>query len=541
MDIVAVALVLCVLLLVGGLAWSLVRQGALRSQLALAAAQSGGGAEVQAARDALARERDTLLAEQKATATALGEARAQVEGERRLLAQARQDGDALRGAEAAARQQAEQARTELARAHARVEALERACGEHEAQRAQLGRQLEALHAQVAELTGQAHKARAEHDAALQRCAQVEAFLHEAQGKLDAAFRDAASKVFDEKAVLLEQRIQAAGEVSKQGLDATLKPFAEHVGQLKARIEQVNVEQARERGELRGKIDELANLNRGMAETTDRLTQALKGNAKVRGDWGELMLDTVLKSSGLVEGMNYEKQAGTRDEDGALQRPDVIVKLPDHRKVVVDSKVNLVAWSDHVGASTPEQADAALLSHAAALRRHVLDLAAKNYPRTLGEDALEVTVLFVPIEGALAAALATDPTLQEDAMKRNVALASPNTLMAMLRLVDRLWTRDRITRQVKDIRELAQSLVDSVVLFKERFDAVGASLAKAKDQYEGAAKTLDEGNQSIYRRAGRLAEISGRGKKALPAELQVASDVPQLGLLGEAWAEPVEVE
>jgi len=342
-------------------------------------------------------------------------------------------------------------------------------------------------------------------------------------------------------VLLEQRIQAAGEVSKQGLDATLKPFAEHVGQLKARIEQVNVEQARERGELRGKIDELANLNRGMAETTDRLTQALKGNAKVRGDWGELMLDTVLKSSGLVEGMNYEKQAGTRDEDGALQRPDVIVKLPDHRKVVVDSKVNLVAWSDHVGASTPEQADAALLSHAAALRRHVLDLAAKNYPRTLGEDALEVTVLFVPIEGALAAALATDPTLQEDAMKRNVALASPNTLMAMLRLVDRLWTRDRITRQVKDIRELAQSLVDSVVLFKERFDAVGASLAKAKDQYEGAAKTLDEGNQSIYRRAGRLAEISGRGKKALPAELQVASDVPQLGLLGEAWAEPVEVE
>lgn len=539
MQPILVVAVVC-LGLAAALIWSLVKLGSLKGQLATAAAQGARASEAEQSRATLSAERDRLARElaDLRTDTARESSRLVTEAEalRKSLEEAQQARETAVQATKVADAELARCTETLAVVTAKKEALEATCAEHARARTQQEARLDELNRQLAVLNADVAKAQAECHAARQRCEETEAFLKSAQEKMNATFREAASKVFDEKAIALERRIQAAGEMNKQGLDATLKPFAEKVGTLQQRLDQVNAEQSRDRAELRGKIDELASLNRGMADTTTALTRALKGNAKVRGDWGELMLDTVLKSSGLVEGLNYDKQESARDEDGSMHRPDVLIRLPDERKVIIDAKVNLVAWAKYVEAETAEDMQASQLEHTAALRRHVLDLAAKNYPKQFGGSALETTVMFVPIEGALAAALATDPSLQEEAMQKGIALASPNTLMAMLRLVDRIWARERITRDVDAIRKLAQDLVDSVVLFKERFDKAGDALKKAHDQHEAAARSLDAGTQSIYRRSQRLAEIAGKGKKDLPEELKSGSDSQELGVLGEALME-----
>jgi DNA recombination protein RmuC len=362
--------------------------------------------------------------------------------------------------------------------------------------------------------------------------QVQAFLKEAESKLGSAFLQAASKVFDEKAVALEQRISAVSEASKQGLDTTLKPFAEKVTHLQGRIEAINTEQTKDRAELQGKIQELANLNREMASSTHALTKALKGNAQVRGAWGEMILDTVLKASGLQEGLSYVRQPTTHDEeDGKRRRPDVVVTLPGGKQLVVDSKVNLVDWADYNNAATPEEAQEALIRHTAALRKHVLDLADKNYPALLGSDTLEVTILFVPIEGALGAALSLNPSLQEEALKKRICFASPNTLMAMLRVVERLWTRDTLQKQIGTIADEAGKVLDALILFKDRFGAVEAAIRSTQDKFDAAKTSLTESPQSLMNRAQRLVAAGAKGKKAIPEELQpptVDEVVPLLG-------------
>lgn len=365
----------------------------------------------------------------------------------------------------------------------------------------------------------------------EKCRHFESFLCEAEQKLGAAFVQAASKVFDEKSVALEQRIQAAGEIGKQGLDATLKPFAEKVSALQARIETINTEQTKDRSELQGRINELASLNRDMASSTQALTRALKGNAQVRGAWGEMILETVLRASGLQEGTNYTRQQTTEnDEDGKRLRPDVVITLPDGKQLVVDSKVNLIDWAEYNGAECQDLAQQCLLRHTAAVRKHVLDLASKNYPGSLGDNALEVTILFVPIEGALAAALATNPSLQDEAFRRQICFASPNTLMAMLRVVERLWTRDTLQKQIGTIADQAGKVLDALILFDDRFKDAETALKATQGKFEKARTALSLSDRSVMRRAEKLVQAGAKGKKAIPEILQPPTLSDSLPLL-----------
>lgn len=358
------------------------------------------------------------------------------------------------------------------------------------------------------------------DAALEAVEQTKAFLATAEAQMRTAFTEAASKVFDEKSVVLDQRIKASADASKEGLETTLKPFAEKVATFQAKVEQLGSEQAKEHATLVGTISELKGLNQNMATATEALTRALKGNSKARGDWGELILDTVLKASGLVEGSNYISQVHTVDEDsGQRMRPDVVVTLPDKRKIVVDSKVNLIAWSDAQNADSFEDQQEALVRHTAALRAHVRDLADKNYPRAMGAETLDLTVLFVPIEGALSSALSISPDLQTEAFNKRVVFASPNTLMAMLRVVERLWTRDKLQQQVSTIGEEAAKLLDSLTGFIEDFESIDERLKKAGDAYSKAKNRLNESPQSVVARARRLVGAGAKGKKALHESLK----------------------
>jgi DNA recombination protein RmuC len=403
---------------------------------------------------------------------------------------------------------------------AQLEASRARLADVNAESAALASQLEAARQQAARLSAELASAQAEFRAASAAHAETKAFLEDAQARLRTAFAEVASKLFDEKSLVLDQRIKESGEASKLGLEGALKPFAAQLGQFQSRIEQIRADQARDQATLVGTIGELKTLNQSMAASTDGLAKALKGNAKTRGDWGEMILDTVLKASGLEEGVNYTRQGSSRDEEsGRLARPDVVVNLPDGRQLVVDSKVNLVAWAEANDAESIEAQQDALIRHTAALRTHVRDLCERNYPKALGANALDLTVLFVPIEGALSSALSMHADLQGEAFGKRVVFASPNTLMAMLSVVNRLWTRDRLQRQVGVIGEEAGKVLDALTNFIDEFDDIEKRLRQVSDSYQKARRRLTESDQSVVARARRLVEAGARGKRALHAQLE----------------------
>lgn len=345
-------------------------------------------------------------------------------------------------------------------------------------------------------------------------------------------------MFDDKSMSLEQKISASADASKAGLQTTLQPFAESIAQFQQRLEAITSENTKARSELSGKIDALSNLNQNMVAAADSLTKALKGNAKARGDWGEMMLDSVLAASGLKEGINYLRQPSERDEEsGGRQRPDVVVTLPDARKVIVDSKVNLLAWWDAVNTDDPALENAALQRHVAAMRKHVSELASSNYPALYPGEALQITIAFVPIESALSKALELSPDLQQEAFRRGIAFATPNTLMAMLQVVERLWMRDTLQKQIATIGDEAGKLLDSVSSFLTEFKEIEQSFDSADKKLKQARMRLETSPQSVLARARRLVNAGVRGKRKLHASLSARAEGEEaLPLLSDAVAD-----
>lgn len=372
-------------------------------------------------------------------------------------------------------------------------------------------------------------------------AEIKAFLTEMQSRLSAAFGDLATKAIEVRAQTFEKNIQVAQAQSRSEIDAILKPFSERLTEFRQRVDTLYGDEAKERATLLGAVTELKSLNQTMATEAAALTRALKGSAKVRGDWGELMLEGVLSGSGLEEGTHYNRQKSAIDDSGSRLQPDVVVKLPDGRSVVVDSKVSLIAWQEAMNAQTPEEQQEALRRHAVSVRQHMRDLSEKNYPKALGSDALELTIAFIPIEGALSAALGTDGALQSEAFDRRIAFASPNTLMALLRVVERLWTRDKIQRQAIEISEAGGRVLDALSRFLSDFDTVGKRLGEATAAFSDARRTLSDSQQAVIPRARRLAELGSRGKKALPAELSPTEVVPIVPVAREASSDTVQIQ
>ena len=465
--------------------------------------QGAAPAALQALRD----ERDRLAAElerERASASALGAEVARLNERSAGIPRLEQERDEARSASQAATDATHRAQAALSARESELAAVSVRLREAEQQLAQLRLQLDALGREHAEAS--AHLRHSE-----QANQQLREFIEDAKKNLSGAFAELAGKTFDERA-------QRASQDSKGQLETLLKPFSEQLHQFQEKVGSLYRDEAKERNELVGAVNALKTLNENMASSADALTRALKGSAKVRGDWGELMLESVLRSSGLEEGAHFERQRTSTDDDGRRLRPDVVIRLPGDRRIVVDSKVNLVAWEEAMNAETPEAQQDAMRRHAVALRQHVKDLADRNYPRAVGESALDVTVAFVPIEGALSAALGFDGALQSEAFGKGVVFASPNTLMAVLRVVDRLWTREKLQKQAAEISRTGGLLLDSVINFLADFASVGTGLDDAAKAYRAARDRLEESSHAVIPRARRLAELGVKGKKKIPAEL-----------------------
>lgn len=372
----------------------------------------------------------------------------------------------------------------------------------------LGDRLSALQVQQA-------KSEAALESATQLKADASAFFNEAEIRLSRT----AVQALSEKG----QELQAQ---SRSDLSLLLTPFAERITAFQARAEQLYGDEAAQRLNLAGVVQQMVTNQQRVAEDYTSFARAMKGNPKARGDWGELVLEGVLQCAGLEKGANYLSQESTTDPDtGERVKPDIIIKFPDSRHVVVDSKLNLLAWHDAMNCEDedPEGYKEAMGRHVEAVRAHVKELSEKNYPKAVGSSALEGSIAFFAIESALAGALRADPSLLPYALARGVMLASPNTLMAVLVVTERLWKRDKLTRTAKELSDAGGRVLDAVIRFLEDFEAVGKKLGDASQAYEAARHSLQT-SHGVIPRTQKLVGLGVKGKRSLPEQLEL-DEVP----------------
>nr|MBO2509059.1 DNA recombination protein RmuC [Gammaproteobacteria bacterium] len=349
-------------------------------------------------------------------------------------------------------------------------------------------------------------------------------LQGARDELRAQFAELAGKIFDER----EQRF---AETSQQRLGQLLDPLRERIQAFEKRVEESYQQEARERFSLARELERLQLLNQRLSDEATNLTRALQGQ-KIQGNWGELVLERVLEHAGLEKGREYQTQVSLRSSEGERFQPDVLIRLPGDKQVVVDAKVSLTAYQQLIAAGDEQQRQSALKQHVQSLRNHLKGLSVKDYQRLEGLHSLDFVLLFVPIEAAFAAALQADPELFREAFERNVVIVSPTTLLATLRVIDSLWRQERQSQNAREIAERAGALYDKFVAFVADLDEMGSRLQQLDKAYAAARNKLVEGRGNLVGRVENLKLLGARASKSLPAELLERAAVPLLDDTGD---------
>ena len=331
-----------------------------------------------------------------------------------------------------------------------------------------------------------------------------------------AFKELATNILEEKSKLFK-------ESNEQRLGEILAPFKENLQGLQKKIEDCYTGEVSEVKSLRQSLKELTELNTTISREARELTDALRGNSKVQGDWGEMILRQILEKSGLEEGVNFTMQATTNTdgtkivgEENNLLRPDVIFHLPEGKNIVIDSKVSLTAYVNYVNATTEEERNVSLSAHLASVNAHIKELTAKQYQRYV-KDAADFVMMFIPNEGAYMAALNADPALWERAYQQHIVVISPTHLISVLKLMYQLWTRDKQTKNALLIAEETGKLYDKLCGFVSDFEAVGSSLEKARKNYEDAFGKLSTGRGNLIKKAEDIKALGVKTSKQLSIE------------------------
>ncbi len=349
---------------------------------------------------------------------------------------------------------------------------------------------------------------------------------------------ARERMTQEFKVLAAEVMKSHGETfSKQNhdqLNVILTPLREKLTEFQTGLAAAHTESAKERAVLAEQIGKLSEQSARMTSETTNLTRALKGETKTQGAWGEMILNTILERSALREGVEYEVQQSHTTEDGKSVITDVIVNLPGNDnfisdKFIIDAKVSLVAFNDYVNATDEIERATHLKSHLDSVRRHIKTLSGKEYHSAAGSK-LDYVVMFIPIEGALAAVLQADPNLTSDAVRANVAIATPTTLMIALRTVANIWKLERRNKSAEEIAERAGKIYDKFVNFAGDMTDLGGRLNQARLAYEGAMGKLSTGPGNLVRQVEMLKELGAKTAKSLPPKLLEQDD-----------ADPVQVQ
>ena len=336
-------------------------------------------------------------------------------------------------------------------------------------------------------------------------------LEQAEQRLKQQFEHLANQLFEAKTARVDQQ-------NRQSLEGLLTPLKEQLEGFKKQVNDSFGFEAKERHTLVHEIRNLQKLNEHMAREAVNLTQALKGDNKQQGNWGEVVLARVLAESGLREGHEYETQVSLQSDAGKRYQPDVIVHLPHNKQVVVDSKMVLVAYERFFHAETDAEREQALTDHLAALRAHIKGLSQKDYHQLKGIRSLDYVLMFIPVEPAFQVAIEADPSLVKEAMESNIILVSPTTLLVALRTIDNLWRNERQNQNAQIIAERAGKLYDKLRLFLTDMDQVGVALDRASQNYQGAMNKLSTGRGNVIRQAESFKELGVEIKRSIPESL-----------------------
>jgi len=321
--------------------------------------------------------------------------------------------------------------------------------------------------------------------------------------------------------VLKEQSQTFGDASKERLEVLLGPLKQEIEQFKTDFRSDGEKRAEQRGAMEQLVGILKVETSKVRDEAGNLARALKGQAQTQGAWGEMILSTVLEKAGLREGEEFVVQESHTLESGERLRPDVVVNFPDGRKLVVDSKVSLVAFERCVNCDDEAERAAHLNEHLKSLRGHIKSLSEKDYARLYG--GVNFVILFVPVEAALSLAIQNDPNIQTEAVERSVMIASPNTLMMGMRTVQNVWMREYQNRNVTKIADRAGKLYDKFVGFVEDFEKVGASLNNARNAYDDARSKLASGRGNLVGQADALKKLGAKTSKKLPEPLLALGD------------------
>lgn len=371
-------------------------------------------------------------------------------------------------------------------------------------REQAQTQVSSLSTELAELNTRLD---AEHNQAEEKLA----LLLEAKEAMSNQFKSLANDILEEKSKRFTEQNQT-------NIGQLLEPLKTKLQEFQGKVEEVYVQEGKDRSALAEQVRQLMGLNQSLSEDARNLTRALKGSSKTQGNWGELVLERVLEASGLRKGEEYDVQENHTREDGTRAQPDVVVHLPEDRHLVVDAKVSLTAYEDFASAEDDGDRQTAGKRHLDSIRAHIKGLSEKNYQALYGLKSLDFVLMFVPIEPAFMLAVTHDRELFMDAWQKNVLLVSPSTLLFVVRTVAHLWRQEAQNRNAQDIAKRGAELYDKLVGFVEDLESLGNRLKQAQHEYDSAHSKLTGGRGNVIRQAEMLKQLGVKPTKSLPTAM-----------------------
>ena len=392
--------------------------------------------------------------------------------------------------------------TQLRERATRIEALEKSVEAEQQARIAAENNAAALVARLEGLNQQFQTKEQQH-------AEKVAFVEEAQMKLTDQFKNLANEILEEKG-------KRFAEQNQNCLGILLNPLKTQLGEFKAKVESVYHQEGKDRMALQEQVKNLIGLNQMLSEDAKNLTTALKGNNKVQGNWGELILENILEASGLRRDMEFKVQASHTDEEGRRLQPDIVIQMPEGRSLVIDSKMSLNAYTDYIQAEEDVDIESALKRHVQSIRSHIKSLSSKNYQDIPDLKTLDFVVMFVPVESAFLLAVGRDADLYQDAWKHGVLLVSPSTLMFVLRTVEHLWRQEKHSQNAQEIAQRGAELYNKLCMFVDDLNKVETSLEAARTSFSDAKHRLVNQKGSVIRQAEMLIELGVKPSKRLPA-------------------------
>ena len=333
-------------------------------------------------------------------------------------------------------------------------------------------------------------------------------LQDAKQILTQEFENLANRIFDEKQTKFSAQ-------SKEALEVSLSPLRRDIGDFRKQVESVYDKENADRNKLVGQISELQKQTMQISADAVSLANALRGDNKAQGNWGEFVLEKLLEDSGLANGREYDTQVALKDEDGRRRNPDVIIHLPEGRDIVIDAKVSLVDYERYFHAEDEDTKQQCLNQHLASLKAHIRGLSGKDYESLEGVNSLDFVLIFIPVESAFMLALDQAPDMMRDAYDRGIIVVSPSTLMVTLRTIKNLWRYADQNRNAQVIADKAGGLYDQFVLYIEALEDVGRHLDKSRDVWDTAHKRLVSGRGNLVRRSEELKKLGAKAKKSIP--------------------------